>query len=150
MKFRRKSPKNGLIPNHDRFDLPVELLFGRVDSFHASRTAYRRFGLDVAFAAYACTYRSVVIALIVHELRTAVSASDSVNRSHNPIAFVFMMQRNDLVVSIYDTTKKKMYLKNRYIFFEGLSDSALERTGRPHEDVKDLKVVKVVKDSKTP
>lgn len=116
MKFRRKSPKNGLIPNHDRFDLPVELLFGRVDSFHASRTAYRRFGLDVAFAAYACTYRSVVIALIVHELRSAVPASDSVNRSHNPIAFVFMMQRNDLVVSIYDTTKKDVSKKQIHLF----------------------------------
>lgn len=48
------------------------------------------------------------------------------------------------------TQRKKMYLFFRYIFFEGLSDSALERTGRPHEDVKDVKDLKVVKDSKTP
>lgn len=40
-----------------------------------------------------------------------------------------------------------MYLFFRYIFFDGLSDSALERTGRSRED---LKVVKVVKDSKLP
>lgn len=88
LKISRNSPKNALIPNHDRFYLPVELLLGRVQPLHANRASYRRFGLDVAFAAYACRYRSVVISLIVHELRSAMPAPDSVNRSHNPVAFV--------------------------------------------------------------
>ena len=78
-----KRDKASSIPHHYHLDLSVELLLGLVQPLAACRAAYCRLRLDVVAATYAPYRSAVIVAVIVIELRSAVSASDFVSRSHN-------------------------------------------------------------------
>lgn len=77
-----------LVPYHNCFYLPAELLLGCIQSFHTGWTAHRDLCFDMAVTACTeCRYSGDIVH-ILNELRSAVAASDFVHCSHIRIVFL--------------------------------------------------------------